>query len=145
MDSSTPNQGLIRIAHYPNNWYIQTSDLASQVGSIIVDDSNTPTGSWVKLAIVWNKDSVKFFINGIQFGSTFLNPYLPHQYGKLLIGNGGGSLASNTLIRNIVISKIKRTDSEIQARANTGFSMDKYVTAKGLLTENLSFKAMAKV
>ena len=144
--SSTTNNA-IKLYYSTSGNLVFMSYNASGTGSTVYfNGSNLSLGNWVKLAIVWDVSNIKMYLNGSQLGNITNNPNLPSSHeDNIWIGQINNSYVMNSLIRNVVISKIKRTDMDIQARANTGFPMDKFVTAKGLLTENLSFKGMAKV
>ena len=109
-------------------------------------------GEWVKCSLRFGEPTAITNVNGSVGGESQTTStgtvYLPNSKGTiyLLTAYSGGNVA-NTLIRNVVVSKTKRSDSEITARAgNTiGFgNIDKYTAAQGDLRYDLTFKGMVK-
>ncbi|MFZ3130709.1 MAG: hypothetical protein WA125_06295 [Desulfosporosinus sp.] len=107
----------LRKSSSTNIYAVLLRDNASNVTTI-----NTPvkilTG-WNKFGLAFDSVSGRIFVNGGVEASN-ANPYLPSQYGTLYIGClNGGTAPFNGIIRNVTISRPKRTDSDVTARANT--------------------------
>lgn len=113
-------------------------------GKTIVTVLYSPVSNgWHKFAIKWDNTEFKFFIDGISVGTPINNPLLPSVNETFRIGYGQSTYA-DSLIRNVSVSKVKRTDTDITNRANaTTYPIDNQVTAFALLESNL--KGVAKV
>jgi len=119
--SISSNGGGSLVARITNNMQT-TSDIVVSLSTISV--------GWHKLAIAWDSTEFKFYIDGIQVGSTVSNPKLPQQTGTFNIGSAGSTWWLNSYIKNIAISNIKRTDADILSRSQaTTVLVDENVTA----------------
>lgn len=88
------------------------------------------------VSMSWDSTILNLFLNGVNSGSPAANPYLPEV--KQTIYLGGYTNQCNTLIRNVTISKVKRSDADITTRSNTpGFGKDRQVTLHAPLQHDL--------
>jgi len=150
LNQTTTNQGLLyhavnpnRLGAYINNGIIQfyTRD---DVGNTSQVSSSKLVEGMYKVAMSWNSDKLTAYINGIKINEV-QNPHLPSTLGTTLnLGFTSGNYCLNSIIRNICVSKIKRTDTDMQARsqANT-YPLDNQVTAFALLESDIRGVASA--
>ena len=113
-----------------NCWEYQIKDESNNSKVITVADSETPTG-WHFFTIKWKSTEAKLFVDGALKG-TMENPYLPSAIQKIDIGCWGAGNQPNSLIDELRIDKIARSDEEILAAYQSGqpLPMDKWTTYK---------------
>jgi hypothetical protein len=135
---------------YSDRIYLCIRALGLPSGRIYPHDATTQsvngvlTTGWHKYGLTWDKNSFTFYIDGVPIG-TFANPRLPTVFGQLHIGTEMGNRSwFNSLIRNVCVSKIKRTNIDMQNRANQQIHpIDNQVSAFALLESDL--RGVAKV
>lgn len=122
--TSTPspayNHNRILLRQLNGNWSYHLRNNLQAVTEVI--KSNTaPLKKFAKISMMFG-DTLKGFVNGSFTSNAPPNLTPPSEYGeKLYIGSWcTGLFQCNTIIRNITISWIKRSDSEIAARAAGG-------------------------
>jgi hypothetical protein len=104
----------------------------------------TSITGWHKIAISWDIAKYTLYFDGIPVGTRLNNPQLLIGIDTPYIGGHVSTQQVDTLIRNVCISKIKRTDIDIQNRANQQtFPVDNQVSAFALLESDL--RGVAKV
>jgi hypothetical protein len=125
---------------YSNNkyyFYTANNDGSNETSNIT---DPTATNTWQKVCLRWDKDLKSVCLDGNTASmGTSTTTRLPTGSGTTLaIGNNGSGGQINTLIRNVVVSKNPRSDSEITARASTNPYVDKQVTAVLPLKSNIN-------
>lgn len=107
---------------------------------------NTITTGWNDFTARYNSASIIITKNGDTAGqSTETTVKMPSAKGFVWIGSYIKLYTFNSLIKNVVISKSKRSDTEVLARSNTpGFGADREVTLFAPLTHNLQAYKIAR-
>jgi hypothetical protein len=122
-----------------NNLTITTkaSDAAT---SVSYADSNLTSNTMFKVAAPYKSDKLKLFKDGSSVGTPLTSANLPTTKQTIYLGSKyDGTLQANTLIRNVVISTIKRTDEDVTARAESELPVaDEHCTMIYPLTKDLS-------
>ena len=98
------------------------------------------TSGWNRISISWNSSTLDMFINGVkQTGHSLSNPFLFFDNpNPITIGCYDTSMQMDSLIRNVCISKVKRTDTDIANRASINiYPLDNAVSAFALLESDL--------
>jgi hypothetical protein len=116
-----------------------TSDNAGNATTTASSNTFT-TNTWIKVALTWKTDNDKVYLSGTATTSTGTT-YLPASLATLfyLLAKYDGSNQGNTLIRNVVVSKTKRSDAEILARSIPNAPpVDRNVTAVLPLQNNIN-------
>lgn len=146
LDGSSNNR--IAIVIYYNNGTADNLTFALKDNVILTTTPQftyqTLSEGWHKLAVRWDINSMILTIDGnIATQKVTTSPSLPTSYSNCYIGSNGGN-QWDAPIRNICISKIKRTDTDIQNRATLKtYPIDKNVTFFALLENDL--KGVASV
>lgn len=119
-----------RIAIYTdpeNNLFVLSYDHTESATS--VNGSVGTNGVWIKVAISASSTVLKLYKDGASLGIPIDSPPLPSVQSDLYFGvRESGIMNGNHYIRNVVVSKRQRSDSEIAQRAINGFVVDKDVT-----------------
>jgi len=129
-----------------NNLTVTTkaSDAAT---SVSYADSNLTSNTMFKVAAPYKSDKLKLFKDGTSVGTPLTSANLPTTKQTIYLGSKyDGTLQANTLIRNVVISKTKRTDEDVTARAESELPVaDEHCTMIYPLVKDLSaYKVVAK-
>lgn len=142
-DASGNNRILMRQSL--NNWDFMTRD-GSSSSEITYSQTNTPVNNWYDVAMGYGS-ILTAYINGNSVGTPVSSPKLPLTHNTVYIGNiFDGSNSLNTIVRNVVISKTKRTDPDIANRSGRdGFGVDRQVTLIAPLKNNLNAYRVATV
>ena len=142
-DVSGNNRILMR--QFTNNWDFMTRD-GSSSSEITYSQTNTPVNNWYDVAMGYGS-ILTAYINGNSVGTPVSSPKLPTEYNTLYIGRVyDGSNCLDTIVRNITISKTKRTDPDIANRSGRdGFGVDRQVTLIAPLKNNLNAYRVATV
>lgn len=142
-DGSGNNRILMR--QFTNNWDFITRD-GSSSSEITYSQTNTPVNNWYDVAMGYGS-ILTGYINGNIVGTPVSSPKLPVAYNTLYIGKVfDGSNCLDTIVRNVVISKTKRTDPDIANRSGRdGFGVDRQVTLIAPLKNNLNAYRVATV
>ena len=109
-----------------------------------IADASLPNG-FHKIAMTWDSTELALFVDGIKL-TPIQNPKLPQRYNDVAyIGsNSPGALVADTIIKQMCISKIKRTDTDITSRAQANtYPIDSQVTAFALLENDIRGVASA--
>lgn len=128
-----------------NNLTISTKASAAAT-TVSYADSNLTLNSWTDIGVTYNATNLKLFTGGTSRGTPSESPNLPATQQTVYLGSkNDGTLQANTLIRNVVMSRDLRSDTDITARSNTpGFGADREVTLFAPLTHNLQAYKMAR-
>lgn len=133
-----------------NKWGYGLTDNSVNVNYIALYNDTLTAKSWHKFAISWDSNGMSIYIDGSPIGSTVLN-YIPQYDNKLyLLNDDNSGTPAWTLIRNITVSKIRRTDAQILLRANNnkngvGFILDNNVTYVLPLKQDLNAYRVGEV
>ncbi|WP_077616833.1 distal tail protein Dit [Caenibacillus caldisaponilyticus] len=124
------NANRITIQHNNSPYWIFTiADNAGNTHSLSPADSLTPDG-WHYFAMVWDSSRFAVFIDGVKRGEILIPTYLPQTIGATIdIGHTSTTTQANTIISELRISKIARSDAEILDAYQNGFTVDEYTTA----------------
>jgi hypothetical protein len=126
------NNQTILLDDTSNNLTISTK-ASSGATTVSYADSNFTLNTWLDIASTFNATNLKLFTAGTTRGTPSESPNLPATQQTVYLGSKyDGTLQANTLIRNVTISKPKRSDTDITARAGRptgkGFGVDRQVT-----------------
>jgi len=117
-------------SHSSANWEYQIKDENNFSTRVIVADNEIANG-WHLFTAKWNSTEAKLFVDGALKG-TMENPYLPSGLQKVDVGFWGSGNQLNSLIDELRIDKIARSDEEILAAYQSGqpLQWDEWTTYK---------------
>jgi hypothetical protein len=128
--STTTNIIIFQRTTVADTWQIRSADSAGYTGNLF---TWIPVVGWHYFVLRWSVIELAAFIDGVKYGSV-LNPKLPTSLPvNAYVGSWiTGAQQINTLIDDLRISNIARTDAEILAAYNSGVALpvDQYTTAK---------------
>lgn len=144
MRKSDGNQRIL-IRQFTNNWDFMTRD-ASNSSEITYSQTNTPANNWYDVAMGYGS-ILTAYINGNSVGTPISSPKLPTEYNTLYIGKiFDGTNSLDTIVRNVTISKVKRSDADITNRAfEESFKVDRNVSLVFPLKNDLRAYRVASV
>jgi hypothetical protein len=130
------NPNSINLIHRPTlGWYVSYYGQNGVYANI--QQGATQSVGLYDLCVGFDNSEVNLFVNGVEKGTAITNPN-PFSTASTLNIGGNASGITGMIIRNVTISRSKRSDTDITNRSNTpGFGKDRMVTLHAPLMHDL--------